>query len=401
MTASTWVKHELGSVANFLGGATPSTSRAEYWNGDVQWTTSKRLGASVRISVGEKQITRAGLENSSTSLVPKGNVLVATRVGVGKVAVNTVDMAISQDLTGLIVDRERFNSFFLAYCLTQPRIQEVFGLQARGTTIKGIPRDDLEKITFEAPDRTEQEQIAAVLWLVQKAVDAQDKLVRTTRELKTAAMQRLFTRGLRDEPLRESEIGPVPDSWNVKTGSQLFRLTSGDPRPQDLAKLPDEIKRFPVYGGNGVMGYSAHWHLDVEGCVVIGRVGEYCGATHLAAGKVWITDNALYVKEWVAENALPAFVAYYLQYYDLNRYKRMAGQPLVTQGVIYELHFAFPKVDEQRDIAHVLQTLDRKIVLHEKKRSALQDLFQTLLHQLMTARIRVNDLDIDTSEVTG
>ena len=59
-----------------------------------------------------------------------------------------------------------------------------------------------------------------------------------------------------------------------------------------------------------------------------------------------------------------------------------------------------PDPDEQDEIVSILQTIDRKIAVHERKRAALSDLFQTLLHQLMTAQIRVDKLDIDTREVT-
>ena len=90
-------------------------------------------------------------------------------MGVGKVAVNKTAMAISQDLTGVVVDREQFNPVFLAYCLSQSHIQARIIQQARGVTIKGIPREDLKLIEFQAPATPEQKNIAAVLWAVQRA----------------------------------------------------------------------------------------------------------------------------------------------------------------------------------------------------------------------------------------
>lgn len=60
-----------------------------------------------------------------------------------------------------------------------------------------------------------------------------------------------------------------------------------------------------------------------------------------------------------------------------------------------------PRIDEQREIVHIFETIDHKISVHTRKRAALQDLFNTLLHELMTGRIRVADLDIDVSDVTA
>ena len=94
-----WFETTYRDIGDFLGGGTPSTKEPDFWNGNIDWTTSRRINDSIYISNGEKKITKSGLNHSSTNLVPRGNLLIATRVGVGKVAINTVDMAISQDLT--------------------------------------------------------------------------------------------------------------------------------------------------------------------------------------------------------------------------------------------------------------------------------------------------------------
>ena len=108
-----WDVVRLGDVADkFLGGGTPSTQKKEYWDGDIEWTTSKRINNNDGIYLwnGEKKITQIGLENSSTHLIPKDNLIIGTRVGVGKVAINKVDMAISQDLTGAFIDKNKYLS---------------------------------------------------------------------------------------------------------------------------------------------------------------------------------------------------------------------------------------------------------------------------------------------------
>jgi len=257
----------------------------------------------------------------------------------------------------------------------------------------------LSNFSWVVPQKPEQEKIAAVLWKVQRAIQVEEKLVATARELKQSAMHQLFAHGLRNERQKDTDIGPIPASWVMVPAERIFKLTSGSKRPADLSSLPTPDKPYEVFGGNGVMGYSSEWFLDTKECLVIGRVGEYCGAIHLARGKVWITDNALYAKEWLNAEVHVDYLAEFLAYYDLNRFKRMAGQPLVSQGLINEHQFPLPTPEEQKEIAGILQTIDRKISLHERKCAALSDLFETLLHQLMTAQIRVNRLDIDTSDI--
>ena len=112
------------------------------------------------------------------------------------------------------------------------------------------------------------------------------------------------------------------------------------------------------------MGFAAEGYLDDSRILVIGRVGEYCGAVHIASGKVWVTDNALYVQEWRNDSADVVFVGAFLKYFDLNRFKRMAGQPLVTQGMINDHKIPLPDIEEQREIVAILDAIDRKIDLH-------------------------------------
>ena len=266
-----------------------------------------------------------------------------------------------------------------------------------GTTGVQHPRTSWAHVReFELPtfSDAEQRQIADLLWLVHKSISASENLVNDGRKLKRAAMRMLFTRGLHEADQKETEIGLVPESWELTSCGQIFKLTSGRKRPITLSEKPDYERPFPVLGGNGVMGFADEWYLDAPQTLVIGRVGEYCGAVHVASGKVWITDNALYAKEWMRDDAELKFVSAFLEYFDLNRFKRMAGQPLVTQGLINEHYVPLPGISEQSEIVATLDAIDRKIDLHRRKRTVLEELFKALLHKLMTREIRVWELDL-------
>lgn len=174
-----WEVVSLGNVAQeIFGGGTPSTKQPEYWGGDIHWTTSAYISG-IYLREGQRQITRRGLVNSASSLVPAGNLLIGTRVGVGKVSVNLIDIAISQDLTALVVKKDRYNPEFLAFALLTDRCQNIFELQKRGATIKGIPRDDLLQIHLAVPGLPEQQEIA------RKLLALHDKIEITVRKRDT------------------------------------------------------------------------------------------------------------------------------------------------------------------------------------------------------------------------
>lgn len=145
---------------SIVGGGTPSTSKSEFWNGDIAWMTSAHILSRDLVN-GQKYITKTGLEKSSSNLVPKNNVIIATRVGIGKVALNKIDIAISQDLTGIIIYHDKIVPDFLYYFLLTQKSK--LKALAQGSTIKGILREDLRKLKIPLPSISIQKKIVATL----------------------------------------------------------------------------------------------------------------------------------------------------------------------------------------------------------------------------------------------
>ena len=255
----------------------------------------------------------------------------------------------------------------------------------------------LREFKLHVPPLAEQRKIAGVLGVVQRALEQQERLIALTTELKKVLLYQLFTQGLRGEPQKQTEIGPVPQSWEVVTIGDLFKFSSGKSRPDDTELTASESRPFPVFGGNGVLGYSSRYLVE-EPLLLIGRVGEYCGCAHHTAGRAWVSDNALYAKEILRETNT-RYAAEYFSYANLNQYRNQAGQPLITQGVISKVRMPLPPIDQQREILEPLTLLNQKLSVSKRKHAALTALFRTLLHQLMTAQIRVDKLDIEELNV--
>jgi len=249
----------------------------------------------------------------------------------------------------------------------------------------------LREFRLSLPPLPEQKKIAHILSTVQRAIEAQERIIQTTTELKKALMHKLFTEGLRHEAQKQTEIGPVPESWEVVEIGDVFKFTSGKTKPKDTSREPTAEQTIPVYGGNGVLGYSAESLLDEE-VLILGRVGEYCGCAHLTAPISWVTDNALYAKEEKL-SVNRTYVRTHFEHLNLNQYSNKMGQPLITQGIINRVKFGLPSREEQDELAHAFETLDTRLNQLRAKRSQLQDLFRTLLHELMTAKTRVHELE--------
>ena len=153
----------MGEVTlKYINGGTPSTAIPEYWDGTIPWTTSKSI-TSCTIHNGEKLISEEAINKSSSNIVPKNNVLIATRVGIGKSAVNSIDIAISQDLTGVILDKKIISPEFLVRYLHNQKLLKKLELSARGSTIKGLQRSDLDRIAIPLPPLPIQRRIVEIL----------------------------------------------------------------------------------------------------------------------------------------------------------------------------------------------------------------------------------------------
>jgi restriction endonuclease S subunit len=182
---------------------------------------------------------------------------------------------------------------------------------------------------------------------------------------------------------KDTSIGKIPADWEVKKLGEVVKLSSGKTKPI----LNNGMGQYPVFGGNGIMGYSESYNYTGE-TVIIGRVGEYCGITRYVDEPCWITDNALYAKE-IAEGVKPIYLAYKLQQLNLSRYRSKGGQPLISQTMINPISLPLPPLSEQKRIAEVLSTWDQAIQLTEQLIRQKEQRKKWLMQNLLTGKMRL------------
>ena len=144
-------------------------------------------------------------------------------------------------------------------------------------------------------------------------------------------------------------------------------------------KKPDTDGQVPIYGGNGILGFSADSNYQDE-TIVIGRVGAYCGSVYYETKPIWISDNALSAKPKKDFNL--KFLYYFLKLINLNQYAGGSSHPLVTQTLLNSLEFEIcTDPDEQKAITEVLSSLDDKIDLLHRQNKTLEQMAETLFRQ--------------------
>lgn len=313
-----------------------------------------------------------------------------------------------------------FVMYYLQAGFTQLGIYEGAGNK---TTIPNLSRSRLAALEVPAPPKPEQQKIAAVLWKMQRAIATQDRLIAATRDLKQSAMQHIFTHGLRGKPTRETRFGDVPANWREESLGSCCQVQTGITKGRRIPA--EEAIEVPYLRVANVQD----GHLDLremktitirrselvrfrlqEGDVVLTEGGDF---DQLGRGFIWhgqVPDcahqNHVFAVRTDSKRLLPEFLAYLVQSpygksYFLEVAHKTTNLACINSTKLKAFPTLVPDLDEQRDITAALAILDRKLAHHQQKRTALNDLFQTTLHQLMTAQTRVADLDIDISEVTA
>jgi type I restriction enzyme M protein len=170
-----WPLVELGEVCNeVLSGGTPSTKVKKYWDGEIPWISSADI-FDLHHANHRRKITEEAIEKSATNLIPKGNVIVATRVSLGKLFCNSFDVCISQDLQGLIVNQGIILPDFLVFALLKE--VENFENNSRGATIQGVTKKQLVSLLIPLPDLETQKIIIEKINSEQKIIDANKELI--------------------------------------------------------------------------------------------------------------------------------------------------------------------------------------------------------------------------------
>jgi type I restriction enzyme S subunit len=273
------------------------------------------------------------------------------------------------------------------------------------------------------PPLPEQKKIAAVLLKIQRAIETQEKIIQSLRDLKKSTMQHLFTHGLRGEKTKITEIGEIPESWEVVQISEISQE-----RPQNGIFIKD-----PVWG-SGLRYLNV---ADVYKKLVVDADKLQTVRCSRDAGKSFLlgTGDILFVRSSLKKEGIGMCCVYmgektdtlfdchlirvrlkqarmnpiyFASYWasatgqnELIRRSKTITMTTINQKSLAEALIPIPVKEEQEKIAEIYGNMQAKIDIHESKRGIFHDLFRTILNKLMTGKIRVADLQIDVAEVEG
>jgi len=299
--------------------------------------------------------------------------------------------------------------------LLHPDIRHYVAERMEGSTGRQrVPPEVLLDLPFPEFALEEQRVISDALEVIQYSITVETEAAEVTTSLKRAAMQQLFTRGLNNEARKETEIGPMPESWEAPPVASLAEVKGGKRMPKGVALTventgrpyvrvtdfrnhsvnEEEIRFVPKGYEDRISRYTISMndvYISIAGTIgLVGQVPEILDGANLTENAAKITP----ISSEVATRFLMYALASSTCQSQIARATGRNAQPKLALARLEQIEIPLPPtIDAQHEIVAILDAIDCKIDLHLRKRAVLDELFKALLHKLMTGEISVTDLD--------
>ena len=390
-----WEVVKLGKIGDLIGGGTPSTKNEEFWNGNIPWISSSDLNENniYDISI-SRFINEQAIKNSATKLIPNKSILIVSRVGVGKIAINNKPLCTSQDFQSLILKKD--NHIFLAYKIKN-EIQKLIACN-QGTSIKGFVKEDLSNLQIPLPPLKEQEKIAEILTTWDEAITKQTELLEAKELQKKALMQKLLS--------GEVRFDGFSDKWKEVRIDKLFDFKKG----QELSK--EKLEK------NGIFECILYGELYTTYSEVISEIksktnikegikskiddilipaSTTTSAIDLAIASTIQKDNVLIggdinILRKKTNNINGEFISKYLTHIkkmEIAKYAQGITIIHLYSKDFKHLKIQLPSLPEQQKIAEVLSLADDEINLLKNELEELKLQKKALMQKLLTGEVRV------------
>lgn len=372
-----WKKTSLLKIVTLIGGGTPKTSKAKYWGGNINWLSVKDFNDENRyVYSTEKTITEEGLNNSSTKLLRKDDIIISARGTVGELAMIPFPMAFNQSCYGVRA-KDGINSTFLYY-LIKHSVRKLKAM-THGSVFDTITRDTFANIEVAIPDIETQQRVAKMLADIDDKVENNQRINNNLEQQVSILYQSWF---------EDFEItnGVCPEDWSYQELSSIADIASGK-RPPVKSNVCNQEMPISIVGAASVMGFTSETN-HTDKILVTGRVGTH-GVVQRFNTPCWTSDNTLVITSPYYE-----FTNQILHRIDYSSMNRGSTQPLITQGDMKKVVVLVPDENTLAKFEEFAGSLMVKREANNKENVKLASLRDTLLPKLMSGELDVSDIEI-------
>lgn len=382
-----WESKSFSDLVDIIGGGTPKTSIDEYWNGNIPWISIKDFNSDQKYVLNtEKTITEMGLNNSSTKLLNKNDIIISARGTVGEVAMIKYEMAFNQSCYGLKVHDLLDKDF--VYYLLKYNINKLKNM-VHGAVFDTITTNTFDNIIVNVPPREYQEKISYLLSNIDNLIEVKIHENNHLEEQLGLIFNEWFVKctPFNKEELIKTEWGIIPKSWkNVEFG-KLIKITSGD-RPNEKSEDKTFDFNIPLFGASKIMGYTKEASYN-EDILIIGRVGTH-GIVQRVNYPCFPSDNTFVIK-----SDYYGFTYQILKRIDYDSLNTGSTQPLITQKSLKTVNVVLPDEQILTKFEKISKLYFDEIQLNNNEINNLIKLRDVLLPKLMSGEIDVSNISYE------
>lgn len=369
----------LSDLVDVIGGGTPKTTEESYWNGSIPWLSVKDFcGDKKYVYNTEKSITEEGLNNSSTKLLHKDNIIISARGTVGELAMIPYDMAFNQSCFGLIPKGN--NDPHFVYYLLKDKVRSLKS-QTQGSVFDTITKATFDRIECADYSEEDQRRIASILSSLDRKIELNNKINADLEEMAQAIFKNWFVdfEPFKDGKFVDSELGMIPEGWKVGCLEDLITIKYG----KDHKKLEDGT--FPVYGSGGFMRFVNSWLYDGES-VLIPRKGTLDNIMYVCE-KFWTVDTMFFSVPKM--DYVMKYVYNYIKRFDFSKMNEGTSVPSNTAARLNKMPILIPTHEILEMYDETLCPIYNKRKMKDKESRILSLLRDTLLPRLMSGELEV------------
>ena len=361
-----WTYKRIKDIGTVIGGTTPNTNVAEYWDGNLCWISPAELDGSHYLYDSRKKITEAAVKAKSLKLLPEGTVILSSRAPIGKVVINKVPTYCNQGFKCVICGKEIYNEFLYWWFWGKTEYLNSLGT---GATFKEISKKVVEEILIPIPPLSEQQSIVEYLDAAFAKIDA----MKANVEKALCEAKSLFQASLK-------EMMEPKEGWEEKTLKELGHTQTGTtPSKSDKSNYGDYIEFIRPseidYDGIGGIDYNCEMKLSKKGATngrIFSSNSIFMVCIGATIGKVGFSTKDISCNQQINVFTPKDEINYKFAYYAMKspsfQYRvikegtsSQATLPIINKGKWEQLSICFPAIKEQEIIASHLDSLSSKV----------------------------------------
>ena len=381
---SEWKEYKLSEIMELIGGGTPKTTVSEYWGGAIPWLSVTDFNNGKKYCFdAEKKITERGLNESSTKILKKGQIIISARGTVGVLSVLSRDMAFNQSCYGIdAIGDITYNDFL--YYLLENNIDSFYSA-SYGAVFDTITKETFNQILVSIPPLPKQRAIASVLFSLDDKIDL---LCRQNKTLEAMA-ETLF---------RQWFVEEAKEDWEERSLSSVADFLNGlacqkFPFENNFTKLPvlkiKELRNGFTENSDWVTSKVPEKYIIKNGDVIFSWSGSLLV-------KVWNGEKCVLNQHLfkVTSEKYPKWFYYFWTKHHLQKFISIAESKATTMGHIKRgdldvVMVLVPSKEEIEEMRIIMDPIVKKFIKNTKQIRTLKQLRDTLLPKLMNGVVRM------------